>query len=139
MGELVTYSFTCNFVGGFSPVTSSDFVGIQFPQYGFEGRFSLNQNAQCSPAVNQQCFSFGIANVIYFQPATTISSTTLSFTLTNNINTAFSFDYRNISINVFTVVGGKIDSSGSGNLIKFSKPSTNISGLITNTDSIYGG
>lgn len=99
----------------------------------------MNPNAKCSPAASQKCLSFGVANVIYFKPATTISSTTLSFTLTDNINTAFSFDYRNISIRVFTVIGNKIDSSGSGSLIKFSKPSTNISGLITKTDSIYGG
>lgn len=136
---MVNYSFSCNFDAGFAPVTSSDYVGIEFPQYGFEGRFSLNPDAKCSLAGGQKCLSFGVANVIYFKPSTTISSTSLTFTLTDNINTAFSFDYKNISIRVFTVIGNKIDSSGSGNLIKFSKPSTNISGLITKTDSIYGG
>jgi hypothetical protein len=37
------------------------------------------------------------------------------------------------------VIGGKIDSSGTGSIIKLSKPSLNISGLITKSDSIYGG
>lgn len=42
-------------------------------------------------------------------------------------------------INIFSVIDGKIDSSGIGSIVKFSKPSVNISGLITKTDSNYGG
>jgi len=59
--------------------------------------------------------------------------------LRDTINSAFAFDYKNTSIRIFTVIGGKIDSSGTGSIIKLSKPSLNISGLITKLDSIYGG
>ena len=55
------------------------------------------------------------------------------------INTAFGYDYRTMAIKVYTIVSGKIDSYGQGNIVKFSKPSLNISGLITKSDSIYGG
>lgn len=55
------------------------------------------------------------------------------------INTAFSYDYKPLSIKVYTLVSGKIDSLGTGTITKFSKPSMNISGLITKSDSIYGG
>ncbi len=57
----------------------------------------------------------------------------------DTINTAFAFDYKPTPIKVFTVIGGKIDSLGTGNIVKLSKPSQNISGLITKSDSIYGG
>lgn len=55
------------------------------------------------------------------------------------INTAYFFDYKSILLKVFTVVDGKIDSQGLGNIVKLSKPSMNISGLVTKIDSIYGG
>jgi hypothetical protein len=55
------------------------------------------------------------------------------------INTAYSFQYKDVSIEVFTVVDGKINAKGTMTLNKFSKPSTNITGLITKLDSIYGG
>lgn len=55
------------------------------------------------------------------------------------INSAYSFDYKNIALKVFTVIDGKIDSLGFGNIVKLSKPSLNISGLVTKIDSIYGG
>jgi hypothetical protein len=80
-----------------------------------------------------------LANVIYFKPATTISATTLTFTLRGTINTAFAFDYKSMQIKIFTVIAGKIDSLGTGTIVKFSKPSLNISGLVTKSDSIYGG
>ena len=42
-------------------------------------------------------------------------------------------------IKIFTVIGGKIDAAGTAEIVKFSKPSVNISGLVTKVDSIYGG
>ncbi len=135
----MNYAFTCTFTAGFAPVSSNDFIGIEFPDYGFEGRFNLNPRVKCSPASSERCYSFGLANVIYFKPSTSISSTTLSFTLRDTINTAFAFDYRSLPLKIFTVIGGKIDSLGTGTIVKFSKPSLNISGLVTKVDSIYGG
>jgi hypothetical protein len=99
----------------------------------------LNPNVQCSLATGQFCYSYGIANIIYFKPSSLIAGPSLNFNLLNMINSAFFFDYKNISLRVFTVIDGKVDSQGYGTLIKLSKPSMNISGLITKTDSIYGG
>lgn len=99
----------------------------------------MNQNALCSLASSSKCYSFGLANIVYFQPSSSISSSTLNFNLIKMINTAFSYDYVNITIKVFTLVDNKINALGLAVLNKFSKPSTNISGLITKVDSIYGG
>ena len=55
------------------------------------------------------------------------------------INSAYFFDYKSISLKVFTVIDSKIDSVGYGTIVKLSKPSRNISGLVTKIDSIYGG
>ena len=112
---------------------------MEFPVYAFEGRFSLNPKVKCSLAPGQLCYSYGLANIIYFKPATLISSSTINFNLLNMINSAFFFDYKSISLRVFTVIDGKVDSEGYGTFVKLSKPSMNISGLITKTDSIYGG
>jgi hypothetical protein len=72
----------------------------------------MNKKAKCSPAAGELCYSFGLANIIYFKPAATISATSLSFSLRDTINTAFSYDYKNLTIKVLTVIGGKIDSQG---------------------------
>ena len=55
------------------------------------------------------------------------------------INSAFSFEYVNITFKVFTIVDHKVNAEGEASIIKFSKPSGNISALLTKIDSIYGG
>lgn len=99
----------------------------------------MNANALCSIAPSSKCYSFGLANVVYFQPTTAITSATLNFNINQMINTAFSFVYTNINITVFSLVNNSVNAIGIGKLIKFSKPSKNISGLITSVDSVYGG
>jgi hypothetical protein len=36
-------------------------------------------------------------------------------------------------------VNDKVNAVGTTSIIKFSKPSTNVSAIITKTDSLYGG
>ena len=139
VGDLVNYTFSGTIAGGFAPITSSDFVGIEFEGNAFEGYFSLNTEALCSLASNSICYSFGISNIIYFQPASTISSSSLNFHINNVINTAYSFEYKDIDFRIFTLVDGKVDAEGVAVLKKFSKPSKNVSALITKVDSRYGG
>jgi hypothetical protein len=83
--------------------------------------------------------SFGLSRIIYFSPSTAISASALSFTLNNVINTAYSFEYVNTTLKVFTLVDDKVDAIGTTAILKFSKPSTNVSGIITKIDSLYGG
>lgn len=45
----------------------------------------------------------------------------------------------NIDFRIFTLVDGKVDAEGVAVLNKFSKPSKNVSALITKVDSRYGG
>lgn len=83
--------------------------------------------------------SFGISNIVYFQPASEISSSTLNFALNQIINAAYSFVYVDIDFRVFTLVDNKVNAQGTVSLTKFSKPSTNITALITKVGSRYGG
>ena len=137
VGELVNYTFTSS--GSFLPVTTTDYVGIEFESNVFEGVFSLNQRALCSLATNSQCFSFGLSKIIYFRPSTTLNPSTLNFNLNNIINTAYSFEYISTSFKVFTLVNDKVNAVGTASITKFSKPSTNASAIITKIDSLYGG
>ena len=89
--------------------------------------------------MGSKCYSFGLSHIIYFHPASTISSSSISFNLDNIINSAFAFEYVITSFTVRTLVNGKVDAEGSASINKFSKPSTNITGLITKLDSLYGG
>lgn len=91
VGDLVNYTFTGTISGSFAPVTTSDYIGIEFNENVFEGAFSQNLNALCSLAASSKCLSFGLSRLIYFKPAATISSASLSFTLRNVINSAYSF------------------------------------------------
>jgi len=99
----------------------------------------MNDKALCSIASSSKCYSFGLANVVYFQPFSAISSATLNFNINQMINTAFAYEYVNLTIKVFSVVDNTINALGTVVYNKFSKPSQNISGLITKVDSIYGG
>ena len=105
----------------------------------FEGEFSENLQALCSLAQNSKCYSYGLSNVIYFQPASTISLSALSFSLNNVINSAYSFQYVDVSFRVATIVNGKVDAEATATLTKFSKPSPNVTALITNIDEKSGG
>ena len=139
VGDLVNYNFKGTIGAGFAPITPSDFIGIEFEKSAFEGYFSQNSEALCSLAASSTCYSFGISNIIYFQPSSTISSGTLDFDINNVINSAYSFEYVDINFRIFTLVDGKVDAEGVAVLKKFSKPSKNVSALITKVDSRYGG
>lgn len=99
----------------------------------------MNSKALCSLATNSECLSFGLSRIVYFKPATTISSSTLNFNLFNMINSAFAFEYINTTFKIFTLVSDKVNAVGTASIIKFSKPSTNVSAIVTKIDSIYGG
>ena len=101
--------------------------------------FSLNPKAICSLAASSQCLSFGLSRIIYFRPASSISSSSLNFNLNNIINSAYSFEYVTTSFKVFTLVNDKVDAVGTASITKFSKPSTNVSAIVTKIDSLYGG
>lgn len=137
VGELVNYTFTSS--GAFAPVTTADYVGIEFESNVFEGVFSLNPKALCSLAASSKCLSFGLSKIIYFTPSATLNPSTLNFNLNNIINTAYSFEYINTSFKVFTLVNDKVNAVGTASIVKFSKPSTNVSAIVTKIDSLYGG
>lgn len=120
-------------------MTTNDYIGIEFADNVFEGVFSLNPKALCSLAASSACLSFGLSKLIYFKPSAAVSSSALNFNLNNIINTAFSFEYINTTYKVFTLVDNKVNAVGTASLIKFSKPSTNASAIITKVDSLYGG
>jgi hypothetical protein len=105
VGELSNYSLAGTLGGGFSSVTTSDFFVVEFPPYAFEGRFNLNAQALCSLATSNQCWVFGLANQIYIQPGTAVSSSAFSFTINKLLNAAFELEYINQTIKLYTVVG----------------------------------
>lgn len=112
---------------------------VEFQSNVFEGVFEQNLKALCSLATNNKCLSFGLSKIIYFSPSTPYSSSSLAFTLKNVINTAYSFEYVNITFKVSTLVDDKINAIGTSTIIKFSKPSTNASAIVSKIDSLYGG
>lgn len=63
----------------------------------------------------------------------------MNFNLNNIINSAYSFEYVTTSFKVFTLVNDKVDAVGTASITKFSKPSTNVSAIVTKIDSLYGG
>ena len=105
----------------------------------FEGYFSQNLQALCSLATNSKCYSFGLSNIIYFQPSSDISASALNFNLNRIINSAYSFEYVDTEFKVFTLIDNKVNAVGSASITKFSKPSRNISAIVTKIDSLYGG
>lgn len=139
VGELSNYTFTGTIANGFSPITTSDFIAVQFPSYIFEGRFNQNAQALCSLATSSKCYAFGLANIIYIQPSVTISSSALSFTIKKLLNAAFEIVYKNQTIKIFTVVNNKINALGSATYLKFTKASLNASAIFISIGSIYGG
>ena len=139
VGELTNYTLAGTFGSGFSTITSSDYIVIQFPQYTFEGRFNLNTQALCSLAASNKCSVFGLASQVYLQPSSSVSASSFSFTLNKILNAAFSIQYLNRTITLFTVVNNKIDALGTTVLLKFTQASSNVSAIITAIDSIYGG
>ena len=139
VGDLVNYTFSGTLGAGFSNIKTTDYIAVEFEPHAFEGQFSQNLEALCSLATNSLCYSFGLSNIIYFQPSSEISSSSLAFTLNQIINTAYSFEYVDISFRVFTIVDSKLNAEGTATLTKFSKPSPNVSALITKVDSRYGG
>lgn len=80
-----------------------------------------------------------MSRIIYFRPASAIASSALNFNLNNIINSAYSFEYVSTSFKVFTLVGDKVNAVGTASITKFSKPSTNVSAIVTKIDSLYGG
>jgi hypothetical protein len=139
VGELANYTFAGSIANGFSPVTTSDYVLVQFPQYAFEGRFNLNFNALCSLATSNKCNVFGLASQIYIQPSTSITSSSFSFTIKKLLNAAFEIEYVNKTVTIYTVVGHKVNAVGNAVFLKLTQASTNASAIITSIDSIYGG
>ena len=136
VGELTNYSFTGT-VG--SSVSSSDYFVVQFPQYTFEGRFNLNTQALCSLATGNKCLVFGLASQIYIQPSSTVAASSFAFTIKNLLNAAYSIQYVNRTVTIFTVVGRKVTAIGGAVFLKFTQSSANISAITTSIDSIYGG
>lgn len=139
VGELTNYAFSGSIASGFAPVTTDDYVVIQFPAYTFEGRFNLNSQALCSLATGSKCNVFGLSSQIYIQPASAISASSFSFTLNNILNAAYSVEYADRTVTLLTIVNGKINAKGSTTFLKFTQASQNISALYTSIDSIYGG
>ena len=135
----MNYTFTGSLGAGFATVSTTDYVVVEFEKDVFEGRFSTNPDALCSLAANSECLSFGLSNIIYFQPAAAISSSALNFALNKIINSAYSLEYVDTSFKIFTLISNRVDAVGNTSITKFSKPSTNISALVTQIDSIYGG
>ena len=135
----MNYAFTGSLGSGFSSIGTSDYIAVEFGSNVFEGTFSLNPKALCTLAASNRSLSFGLSSIIYFSPASPISSSTLNFNLNKIINTAYSFEYINTTFRVFTLVNDKVNAVGTTSIIKFSKPSTNVSAIITKTDSLYGG
>ena len=82
---------------------------------------------------------FGLANQIYIQPSSTISSTSVSFTIQKLLNAAYQLEYVNQEVVVFTLVDNKVNANGSATFLKFTQPSPNITGIILNIGSVYGG
>lgn len=68
-----------------------------------------------------------------------MSPSTLNFNLNNIINSAYSFEYVNTTFKVFTLINDKVNAVGTASTTKFSKPSTNVSAIVTKIDSLYGG
>ncbi len=93
----------------------------------------------CSLAAGSKCSVFGLASQVYIQPSSNISSNTFSFTLNRILNAAFSIQYLNRTITLFTVVNNKINALGTSVLLKFTQASPNVSAIINSIDSIYGG
>lgn len=120
-------------------MTTSDYVVIQFPKYTFEGRFHLNAQALCSLASGNHCSIFGLADQIYIQPSSTISSSAFSFTITKIINAAYAVIYNDKVVTIKTVVGKKVDAVGTSTFLKFTQQSSNITARIIHISSIYGG
>lgn len=55
------------------------------------------------------------------------------------INSAYNIDYKDMTITIRTIMNGKVNAQGSSVLFKFSKPSQNISAIISRTGSLVGG
>jgi hypothetical protein len=79
VGELSNYSFTGTIAAGFAPITVNDFLIVQFAPYEFESKFNLNAQALCTLSLANKCEIYGLANQIYIQPSSTISSSAFSF------------------------------------------------------------
>lgn len=136
VGELANYAITGTFASGFSNIKDTDYIVVEFDKYGFEGYFNQNEEAEFDQGIAR---SFGISQRIYCQPSSTISSASFDFELNKMINTAYSFEYKMLGLRVYTLVDGKINAEGTAQFEKFSKPSKNVSAIITEVDSNYGG
>jgi len=55
------------------------------------------------------------------------------------INSAYNIDYQNQTVTIRTILSSKIDAQGSTDLLKFSKPSNNMTAIIAQTGSLVGG
>lgn len=117
----------------------ADYVVVQFPQYTFEGRFNLNDQALCSLATGSHCSVFGLASQIYIHPSSTLSTSALAFTIKKLINAAFSIIYIDKTVKIFTVVNRKVDAVGTSTFLKFTQASPNATAKIIDISSIYGG
>ena len=57
----------------------------------------------------------------------------------DRLYSAYNIDYVNHTIKIRTILNNKVDAEGSATLLKFSKPSSNISAIITKIGSLVGG
>jgi hypothetical protein len=90
-------------------------------------------------AAGSKCSVFGLASQVYIQPSSSISAAAFNFTLNNILNAAFSIQYLNRTITLFTLVNNKVNALGTAVLLKFTQSSSNVSAIINSIDSIYGG
>lgn len=90
-------------------------------------------------AAANKCDIYGLANQIYIQPSSTISTSAFSFSINKILNAAYELEYVATQITIFTLVSNKVNARGSASFTKLSQASTNVSAIITSIDSIYGG
>ncbi len=84
----VNYTFT--FVNGLSDITNTDYIGFEFPTDFFE-RYSDYSGVTCGTISCDEIHVFGVSNMIYLIPSSTIvASSTIVLTINNLINPAFS-------------------------------------------------
>ncbi|KRW99610.1 hypothetical protein PPERSA_03411 [Pseudocohnilembus persalinus] len=102
--EVLGYSdYTFTLTAGASGIPADDYIAFQFPDDFFE-RFSDYSNVGCAEA--SEIYVFGVSNMIYLKPSSTIpANTQTTFTITNLINPAYQLS-ETVVITGFTYVGG---------------------------------
>lgn len=84
----VNYTFT--FSNGNLDITNTDYIGFEFPVDFFE-RFSDYSGVTCGTILCNEIHVFGVSNMIYLQPTTTIPAlSAIVLSINDLINPAFS-------------------------------------------------